>query len=119
MALPVYTEFANPTPTGNFSDLSLSEACGLYEVFSNLSQQITAFANQPRFEGEAASLLDGLAEDADRKMQAMVGVIRSKTPADRIERDLKVKVLLRDAMLDTDDPAELASIASELASERH
>lgn len=105
-----------PSPfAGGIPKLELRESCGLYEVFAILSEQVTAFANQPRFEGESASMLDDLAIEIDRKMQAMCDLIKATKPVDKIEREMRAKILIRDAMLDTDNISELAAVVAALA----
>lgn len=110
------TELEQPLPfAGGIPKLELRESCGLYEVFVILSEQVTAFANQPRFEGESATMLDDLAIEIDRKMQAMCDLIKATKPGDKIEREMRAKILIRDAMLDTDNISELAAIVAALA----
>lgn len=107
-------EEPSPFPRG-IPKLELREICGLYEVFAFLSDQVTAFVNQPRFEGGATSILDDLAVEMDRKMQAMCALIKATKPVDKFDRDMRAKILIRDAMLDTDNISELAAIVAALA----
>lgn len=119
MAQPFYTEFANATCTGNFASLSLKEACAIYGIFESLTEQLIAYSNQPRFGDAGLALLEDMSEDLGRQMRGLVAHIKSTAPMDRFERDARVKTLIRDAMLDTDDPNELASIATDFGRDRH
>lgn len=100
--------------------LEMRELCGLYEVFSILSEQVMAFANQPRFEVESSSLLEDLAVELDGKMRAVVAVIKATKPACPIVREIRAKTLIVDAVKGFDNISEIAAVAAALAvPERH
>lgn len=106
---------ANP-----FAGFELAESCALYEVFESLTEQLIAFSNQPRFGDAGLGLLEDISEDFARRSRLLAAYIKAARPADRSERGQRAKIILRDAMLDTDDLSEIAAIAAVLATpERH
>ncbi len=105
---------------GRFVGFDLMESCALYEVFHSLTEQLIAYSNQPRFEEKALGLLEDLSEAFARQMREVAAHIKAMKPADKTEREIRAKTLIRDAMLDTDNISEIAAIAAALAvPERH
>lgn len=120
MASVAYSEIVPEGWTGNIAALSLRDACGLYEVFGSLTEQLIAYSNQPRFDEGGLAMLEEMSEALARQMREVVERLKSIRPADRIELELRAKVLVRDALLDTDDMSEIAAVAAALAvPERH
>ncbi|TQI72899.1 hypothetical protein FHT98_0619 [Bosea sp. AK1] len=108
------------TAPSEFTGFELAESCALYEVFESLTEQLIAFSNQPRFGDAGLGLLEDISEDFAKRSRLLAAHIKATRPADRTERGLRAKVILRDAMLDTDDLSEIAAIAAVLAApERH
>lgn len=103
--------------TQSGSALSLRESCSLYEVFGSLIEQLIAYSNQPRFDDGGLAVLEDMSESLARQMRDLVEHIKTTAPMDRIERELKAKTLIRDAMLDTDDISEIAAVATAIAAE--
>lgn len=106
---------AGAAPANPFAGFEMKESCALYEVFSNLTEQLIAFSNQPRFEDAGLGLLEDMSENLARQMREVAAHIKALRPVDRNERELRAKTLIHDAMLDTDDLSELAAVAAALA----
>lgn len=102
----------------NLSSLSLRDVAALRDITVTLSNVVRAMQMQPRgWRGphlnDVGHITEWLGDQLDAQIDRTVNELRSRTPADWIERDIRLEAIA-EATVSNGDPEQTAAFAREL-----